>query len=64
MVRSQGMHEDFDRKNELKAGSKRAFGLVFAVVFTVIGFWPLVGGGPVRFWALAVAFLFALAAVV
>ena len=64
MVRSHGMHEDFDRKNELKAGSKRAFGLVFAVVFTVIGFWPLVGGGAVRFWALAVAFLFALAAVV
>ena len=64
MVRSHGTHEDFDRENELKAGSKRSFGLVFAVVFTVIGFWPLVGGGAVRFWALAVAFLFALAAVV
>ena len=47
MVRSHGMHEDFDRKNELKAGSNRAFGLVFAVVFIVIGFWPLLGGGPV-----------------
>ena len=32
MVRSYGMHEDFDRKNELKAGSTRAFGLLFAVL--------------------------------
>lgn len=40
-------------------GSERSFGLVFTVVFTVIGVWPwLFGGAPVRLWALAVAILF------
>lgn len=40
-------------------GSERSFGLVFTVVFTVIGVWPwLFRGAPVRLWALAVAILF------
>src|SRR5262249_48930673 len=39
-------------------GSDRSFGIVFAVVFTVIGLWPLPWGGALRIWALAVAFAF------
>lgn len=37
------------------AGSDRAFGVVFVVVFSVIGFFPLLGGGSPRAWALATA---------
>ncbi len=48
-------HEDFSRRHETKRSSDRGFGLVFAAVFTVIGLWPLGGGGALRWWALAVA---------
>jgi Saxitoxin biosynthesis operon protein SxtJ len=41
-----------------EAGSSRSFGIVFAVVFTIIGCWPLLTSGPVRLWALVVAALF------
>jgi hypothetical protein len=37
-------------------GSERSFGIVFAIVFAIIAFWPLVfHGNAVRFWSLAVA---------
>jgi len=36
-------------------GSDRAFGVVFVVVFSVIGFFPLLGDGSPRAWALATA---------
>lgn len=36
-------------------GSERSFGLVFVVVFAVIGFWPLLKGEPLRLWALGAA---------
>jgi len=44
-------------------GSDRAFGIVFAVVFSIIAAWPLIKGGPVRLWAAAVAALFLIVAV-
>ncbi len=53
MPESQAFHEDFGREDDSKPGSERGFGIVFAVVFALIGLWPLVGGGPVRLWALA-----------
>ncbi len=52
-------HEDFSREHAAKASSDRAFGLVFAAVFAVIGLWPLLGGAGPRWWALAVAAAFA-----
>jgi len=52
------MHEDLNRHDEIKVGSERAFGIVFAVVFAVIAAWPLLGGMPPRWWALAVAVVF------
>ena len=33
---------------EVKIGSERNFGIVFAVVFFVIGLWPLLGGENAR----------------
>ncbi len=58
MPKSQSLHEDLEREDGPKAGSERGFGIVFAVVFSVIGLWPLWDGGPVRVWALIVAGVF------
>ncbi len=50
--------ENGNRSTPKRPGSERAFGLVFAAVFALIGLWPLLKGGSVRFWALAIAALF------
>ena len=39
-------------------GSERSFGIVFAIVFTIIGALPLLKGGELRLWALLVAAVF------
>jgi Saxitoxin biosynthesis operon protein SxtJ len=44
--------------------SDRSFGFVFAVVFCIIGCWPLLYGEPLRWWALAVAAVFAVLALI
>lgn len=62
MAKQASFHEDFGREAPVKAGSERAFGIVFAVFFAVIGLWPLVAGGAPRFWALGVAAAFLVAA--
>ncbi|MDD9878835.1 MAG: SxtJ family membrane protein [Magnetovibrio sp.] len=64
MTRQDGFHENFQQGDEVRAGSERSFGLVFAVVFAIIGLWPLINALPVRIWALAIAAGFALAAFV
>jgi hypothetical protein len=43
---------------EVSVGSDRKFGITFAVVFALIGLFPLVVGGRIRLWALAIALLF------
>lgn len=60
---AQGFHEDFHR-DEVEGSSDRAFGLVFASVFTALGVLPLVRGGPARPWAFVVAAGFLVAALV
>jgi hypothetical protein len=52
-------HEDFSRKEDIKPSSDRNFGLVIATVFLLIALWPLIRAEPVRWWALAVAAVFA-----
>lgn len=64
MVKKPAIHEDYGRKEEIKAGSERAFGFVFAVVFTVIGLWPLAGGDDARRWAVGAGVGFLIAALV
>ena len=56
-------HEDFSRRLIVKRTTDRSFGLVFAVVFAVIGLWPLIGGLDPRWWALAIAAAVAAAAI-
>lgn len=53
------VHERLDRVQEVDGSSNRAFGLVFATVFTIIGIWPAVfGDGGIRWWAFAITGLF------
>jgi len=43
---------------EVKIGSERGFGIVFAIVFAIIGLFPLWSGGSIRIWALVIAAIF------
>jgi hypothetical protein len=56
------MHEDFTREEEVHGSSDRAFGLVMAAFLSLVAFVPLLHGGPVRWWVVAVAAAFLLAA--
>jgi hypothetical protein len=55
-------HEVVERRGEGKGGSDRSFGLVFAVVFSVVALIPLWKGNGVRVWALPVSAAFLIAA--
>ena len=55
-------HEDLSREEQLEGSSDRTFGLVFAGAFLVMAGWPLWRGEVPRWWALGVAVIFALVA--
>jgi predicted membrane metal-binding protein len=55
-------HESYTARTDVKSGSDRSFGLVFAVVFCIVALFPLLDSGDVRIWALIVASIFVLAA--
>jgi Saxitoxin biosynthesis operon protein SxtJ len=55
-------HEDFSRQEEITPSSDRSFGLVIAIFFLIVGFWPLAHAEPVRWWALGAAAMFAVLA--
>ena len=44
--------------HEVEIGSERSFGIVFAIVFSIIGAWPLLSGGELRLWSMAIAAVF------
>lgn len=56
-----GLHENLESRTTDGPGSERGFAVVFTVVFVLVGFWPLLSGGPVRTWALLIAAAFLLA---
>ena len=62
MTDSSGFHEDYGQRNDVNVGSERTFGIVFAVVFVLIGAFPLIGGHAPRLWALGVGVIFLIAA--
>jgi Saxitoxin biosynthesis operon protein SxtJ len=55
-------HEDFSRQEEIKASSDRGLGLVIATFFLIVAFWPIIYAQPIRWWALGVAGVFAVLA--
>jgi hypothetical protein len=52
------MHETLEDHTEVRLGSERSFGVVFAVVFVIVGLLPLLGSGGPRYWSLGVAGIF------
>jgi len=55
-------HESLERVESAVGSSDRSFGIVFTVVFLIIGLLPLFFGGPLRLWSVAVAAIFGLVA--
>ncbi len=59
-------HEKLTKSDDVRIGSERAFGLVFAAVFLIVAILPLITqadqGGAIRVWALAIAAVFAVVA--
>ena len=43
---------------KIKRGSNKSFGIVFFIVFLIIGFWPLLDISTYRLWAIIIAFTF------
>tara|TARA_B100000315_G_scaffold226487_1_gene233452 strand:- start:656 stop:1039 length:384 start_codon:yes stop_codon:yes gene_type:complete len=38
--------------------SNRNFGLVFFIVFLILGFWPIINGGEIRIWSVIISLIF------
>ena len=64
MADKNSFHEDFDHSEEIRVGSPRAFGFVFAVISAIVALWPLLNGAPVRLSAAGIAFVFATVAII
>ena len=43
---------------KIEKSTNRSFGLVFFIVFLIIGLWPLTNEGSVRLWSLIIALIF------
>ena len=48
-------HESSEREQQVKGSSDRSFGIVFTVVFAIIGLWPLIHDAAPRLWSLIAA---------
>jgi hypothetical protein len=56
------MNQTNTPRDEVKIGSERSFGLVFAGFFTLVGLWPLFKSESPRLWALGISVIFLLLA--
>ena len=52
------VHETYRRDDAEPRASEKSFGIVFAVVFALIGLVPLIAGHAPRWWAVGVAVVF------
>jgi len=55
-------NESIQSHRKVTVGTERNFGIVFAVVFAIIGLVPLYRGGAVRWWAIAIGLVFLICA--
>ena len=44
--------------NDVKIGSNRSFGIVFFVVFLLIGLYPLINADGIRIWSIIISLVF------
>jgi len=45
-------------KTKIKIGSNRSFGIVFSIVFFIVGLFPLINNLDIRIWAIIIALFF------
>ena len=43
---------------DIKISSNRSFGLVFFVLFLVIGLWPLINNNEIKIWSIVISVVF------
>ena len=43
---------------DIKIGSNKSFGIVFFVVFLLIGLWPILNENEIRIWPVIISFIF------
>lgn len=53
---------EFKSHVEIESSSEKSFGVVFSFVFLLLGLYPVISGGSVRVWALAISALLVLVA--
>jgi len=63
-MRRMSLHEDLQRVQVAPGSSDRSFGIVFCLFFLLLGLAPLRAHHPVRWWALALAAVFLIVALV
>jgi hypothetical protein len=56
----QDIHENLTKQDEVKRGSDKSFGLIFAFVFSLLGFWLLLSAQRIQFWPFAICTLLVL----
>ena len=44
--------------DDIKISSNRSFGIVFFVVFLIIGLWPIINNGDIRNWSIIISAIF------
>ena len=47
-----------NKHTDVKIGSNRSFGIVFFIVFVIIGLYPLINEGTIRTWSLVLSIIF------
>ena len=46
------------KNKDIKIGTNKSFGIVFFIVFLIIGLWPLLNNGDIRLWSIIISALF------
>ena len=55
MNSNQSTHERVSAVQQIEGSSNRSFGVVFCVVFLIVGLWPSFWGGDPRVWSISIA---------
>ena len=45
-------------ENKVKISTNRSFGVVFFIVFTTVGLWPILSNSEIRIWSLIIVAFF------
>jgi len=45
-------------QSKIKIGSNKSFGLVFFIVFFIVGLWPIINNESIRIWAIIISVFF------